>query len=82
MVDGEVVVAGPAASTSTLLRQRVHPAASRVRMLAEKTPASFVAFDLLALAERDLRGEPFGERRRVLEGHPALPSRWPGAAST
>ncbi len=67
VVDGEVVVAGPAGLDFDALSQRVHPASSRVRMLAEKTPASFVAFDLLALGERDLRGEPFHERRRLLE---------------
>ena len=49
------------------LQQRLHPAASRVRKLAEETPASFVAFDLLALDDRDLSGEPFAERRRILE---------------
>ena len=68
VVDGEVVVAGPKGLDFDLLSQRVHPAESRVRMLAEKTPASFVAFDLLALGGRDLRGEPFHERRRLLEG--------------
>jgi ATP-dependent DNA ligase len=67
VVDGEVVVAGPGGLDFDALSQRVHPAPSRVRMLAEKTPASFVAFDLLALGERDLRGKPFHERRRVLE---------------
>ncbi|MGO9656809.1 MAG: ATP-dependent DNA ligase [Acidimicrobiales bacterium] len=67
VVDGEVVVAGPGGLDFDALSQRVHPASSRVRMLAEKTPASFVAFDLLALGERDMRGEPFHERRRVLE---------------
>ncbi len=67
VVDGEVVVAGPGGLDFDALSQRVHPALSRVRMLAEKTPASFVAFDLLALDERDLRGEPFHERRRLLE---------------
>lgn len=67
VVDGEVVVAGPRGLDFDALSQRVHPAESRVRMLAEKTPASFVAFDLLALGERDLRTEPFHERRRLLE---------------
>jgi ATP-dependent DNA ligase len=67
VVDGEVVVAGPGGLDFDALSQRVHPASSRVRMLAEKTPASFVAFDLLALGERDLRGQPFHERRSVLE---------------
>jgi ATP-dependent DNA ligase len=67
VLDGEVVVAGPAGLDFDALSQRVHPAVSRVRMLAEKTPASFVAFDLLALGERDVRGQPFHERRRMLE---------------
>jgi len=68
VVDGEVVVAGPKGLDFDALSQRVHPAESRVRLLAKSTPASFVGFDLLALGERDLRGEPFGERRRLLEG--------------
>jgi ATP-dependent DNA ligase len=67
VLDGEIVVAGPAGLDFDALSQRVHPADSRIRMLAEKTPASFVAFDLLALGERDLRGRPFHERRRLLE---------------
>jgi ATP-dependent DNA ligase len=67
VLDGEVVVAGPAGLDFDALQQRVHPAESRVRLLAERTPASFVAFDLLALGARDLRGEPFHERRRLLE---------------
>lgn len=67
VLDGEVVVVGPAGLDFDALSQRVHPAQSRVRLLAEKTPASFVAFDLLALADRDLRKEPFHERRRLLE---------------
>src|SRR5215204_7665775 len=49
------------------LQQRLHPAASRVNMLAEKTPASFVAFDLLALGDGDLTAAPFAERRAALE---------------
>ena len=69
VVDGEVIVIGDDGQTLDFwaLQQRIHPAASRVRMLAEKTPASFVAFDLLALGDRDLTGEPFGHRRRALE---------------
>ena len=67
VLDGEVVVAGPAGLDFDALQQRVHPAESRVRLLAERTPASFVAFDLLALGARDLRSEPFHERRRLLE---------------
>jgi ATP-dependent DNA ligase len=67
VLDGEVVVAGPAGLDFDALQQRVHPADSRVRLLAERTPASFVAFDLLALGSRDLRSDPFQERRRLLE---------------
>lgn len=50
-----------------LLTQRIHPAASRVALLAERTPASLVAFDLLAIGDEDLTGAGFGERRRRLE---------------
>jgi len=78
VVDGEIVVPDPARGRLDFeaLQQRIHPADSRVRMLAVKTPAHFVAFDLLALGDRDLTGEPLRERRRVLEE--ALASaRWP-----
>ena len=67
VLDGEVVIAGPSGLDFDALSQRVHPAESRVRLLAEKTPASFIAFDLLAIDDRDLRQEPFHERRRLLE---------------
>jgi len=67
VLDGEVVVAGEGGLDFDALSQRVHPADSRVQMLAKKTPASFVAFDLIALGPRDLRDEPFQERRRLLE---------------
>ncbi|MEZ5142537.1 MAG: ATP-dependent DNA ligase [Acidimicrobiales bacterium] len=67
VVDGELVVATDHGLDFDALSQRIHPADSRVRMLAETTPASFVAFDLLALADRSLLAEPFGERRRLLE---------------
>ena len=50
------------------LQQRIHPAVSRVTMLSEKTPASFIAFDLLALGDDDFTGRPFVERRAALEG--------------
>jgi ATP-dependent DNA ligase len=71
VVDGEVVVVrrSPGAAPRLdfeLLQQRIHPAASRVAMLAEQTPADFVAFDLLALADRDLMATPYAERRDVL----------------
>jgi ATP-dependent DNA ligase len=68
VIDGEIVI--PDAEGRRLdfeaLLQRVHPADSRVRLLAEQTPASFVAFDLLALGDVDYTPLPFGERRRAL----------------
>src|SRR2546422_901450 len=69
VVDGEVVVPDPAGRRLEFetLQQRIHPADSRVRLLAERTPAHFVAFDLLALDDRDYTGEPFEGRRRTLE---------------
>ena len=66
VVDGEIVIAGPRGLDFDALLQRIHPADSRVRQLAEATPASFVAFDLLALGPDDLRGEGFERRRRLL----------------
>ena len=68
VLDGEVVVVTDDGLQFDALQQRLHPAESRVRRLAAETPASFVAFDLLALGDRDLTGEPFDERRRLLEG--------------
>jgi len=50
-----------------VLQERIHPAASRIAMLAEKTPASYVAFDLLALGDTSYVDRPFGERRAALE---------------
>jgi ATP-dependent DNA ligase len=67
IVDGEVVIAGDGGLQFEALLLRIHPAESRVRMLAEQSPASFVAWDLLALDDTDLRGTPQGERRRQLE---------------
>jgi ATP-dependent DNA ligase len=67
VVDGEIVIAGPNGLEFEALLQRIHPAASRVNLLAETTPASLVAFDMLALDERDLRTTPFSERRALLE---------------
>ena len=68
VIDGEIVVAGKGGGLDFwALQQRIHPAATRVALLAEATPASFVAFDLLALGERDLTGEPFADRRAALE---------------
>ena len=67
VVDGEIVIAGAGGLEFESLLQRIHPAASRIRLLAEQTPASFVAFDLLALGGDDLRNEPFAARRAALE---------------
>jgi ATP-dependent DNA ligase len=67
VVDGEVVIAGPRGLDFDSLLLRIHPAASRVKLLAEQTPASFVAWDLLAFDDRDLRSVPQGERRQLLE---------------
>jgi len=67
VVDGEIVIAGPDGLEFDALSQRIHPAASRVALLAESTPASFVAFDLLCLGDRDLRERPYHRRRAELE---------------
>jgi ATP-dependent DNA ligase len=67
VVDGEIVIATSEGLDFDALLQRIHPAASRVNKLAEETPASFVAFDLLAVGDKDLRAEPFAERRAQLE---------------
>jgi ATP-dependent DNA ligase len=67
VVDGEIVIATDAGLDFDALQLRLHPAASRVRMLAEKTPAAFIAFDLLALGDDDLMRTPFAERRTALE---------------
>ncbi|MDQ0754798.1 ATP-dependent DNA ligase [Arthrobacter sp. B3I4] len=68
VVDGEIILVGTSGDRLDFdaLQQRIHPAASRVRLLAGQTPASFVAFDLLALDEADLTGKPFEERRAAL----------------
>jgi ATP-dependent DNA ligase len=73
VVDGEIVIArspstgAPIVLDFDALLQRIHPAATRVAMLARETPASFVAWDLLALDGDDLRDRPLAERRRLLE---------------
>jgi ATP-dependent DNA ligase len=68
VVDGEIVIATPDGLDFDALQMRLHPAASRVAMLAEKTPASFVAFDLLAAGGRNRMAAPQEERRDRLEG--------------
>jgi ATP-dependent DNA ligase len=67
VIDGEIVIAGSNGLNFDALLNRIHPADSRVQLLARETPASFVAFDLLALESEDLREVPFGERRARLE---------------
>ena len=67
VVDGEIVIVGPRGLDFDALQMRLHPAASRVRKLAAATPASFVAFDLLAEGDDDLRSLPQAERRARLE---------------
>jgi ATP-dependent DNA ligase len=69
VVDGEIVLPDHVRGRLDFeaLQQRIHPAESRVRMLAEKTPAAFVAFDLLALDHEDTTARPFRQRRAALE---------------
>jgi len=66
VLDGEVVIARQGVLDFEALQMRLHPAASRVRLLSEQTPASVVFFDLLAEGERDLMQTPFAERRARL----------------
>src|SRR5688572_8507674 len=68
VLDGEIVIATGGGLDFEALLQRIHPATSRVNLLASQTPASFVAFDLLAEGDEDLRSLPQVERRRRLEG--------------
>ncbi len=67
VLDGEIVIARGGALDFDALLLRIHPADSRVRTLAAESPASFVAWDLLALGDEDLREQPQSERRARLE---------------
>jgi len=67
VLDGEVVIAQKGALDFDSLQLRLHPAASRVKLLSEQIPASVVFFDLLAHGDRDLRNEPFAKRRQKLQ---------------
>src|SRR5262249_35143653 len=67
VVDGEIVIATEHGLEFDRLQMRIHPAASRIGKLAKEMPASFVAFDLLAEGDDDLRAAPFRERRARLE---------------
>jgi ATP-dependent DNA ligase len=67
VIDGEIVIATEEGLDFEALQQRIHPAKSRVDLLAQRTPASFIAFDLLAIEDEDLTRRPFEERRAALE---------------
>lgn len=67
VLDGELFVAVDQRLEFEVLQERIHPAASRIEMLSEKTPAGFVAFDLLALGDESYVDRPFAERRTALE---------------
>ncbi|GAC1317300.1 MAG: ATP-dependent DNA ligase [Chloroflexota bacterium] len=67
VVDGEIIVVLGKRLEFEVLQQRIHPAASRVNKLSRETPASFIAFDLLAIGDEDLTSHPFAERRGRLE---------------
>lgn len=92
VIDGEIVVVVGDRLEFEVLQQRIHPAASRIRLLSTQTPASFIGFDLLALGDEDFTGRPFQQRRGALEdalasaqapihltpatGDPALAGEW------
>ena len=95
VVDGEIVIATPGGLDFEALQQRIHPAESRIKMLAEEMPASFVAFDLLALGDDDLRRRPVlrapgvagvgawrAWRRRSTSRPPPTTGPWPSSGST
>jgi ATP-dependent DNA ligase len=67
VIDGEIIVVLGDRLEFEVLQQRIHPAASRVRLLSNETPARFIAFDLLALGDTDYTPQPFEQRRAVLE---------------
>ena len=67
VVDGEIIVILGDRLEFEVLQQRIHPAASRIKLLSEQTPASFIAFDLLALGDVDYTHQPFEKRRAALE---------------
>src|SRR5882757_1461989 len=67
VLDGEIVIVKDNELDFDLLQLRLHPAASRVKLLSQQTPASFVFFDLLCVGDRDLCADPFQTRRHELE---------------
>ena len=66
VLDGEIVIATESGLDFETLQLRIHPAASRVKLLSQQTPASIVFFDLLSEGDLDLRGEPFETRRAAI----------------
>ena len=86
VVDGEIVIVGDGGLDFEALLLRIHPAASRVKLLSETSPASFVAWDLLALGDEDLREAPLAVRRERLEqalarAAPASTESWPSVST-
>jgi len=90
VLDGEIVIARDGGLDFEALQLRLHPAASRVKLLSKQIPASIVFFDLLCEGDRDLRGETFLQRREELEAllasaappvHLTPATREPGVAS-
>lgn len=85
VIDGEIVIArglNPTHLDFEALQQRIHPAESRITLLSEQTPAAFIAFDLLAVDDKDLMDLPFRERRAHLEelfDDATEPEEWRGA---
>ena len=73
VIDGEIVIATPEGLDFDALQLRLHPASSRVAMLAQAQPASFVAFDVLASGGRDVMSVPQSERRGLLEAMLGVP---------
>lgn len=67
VLDGEIVIIADERLDFEVLQQRIHPAASRVKLLAEQTPAAFIGFDILAEGSDDLMSRPFSERRKLLQ---------------
>jgi len=67
VLDGEIVIAAKGGLDFEALQLRIHPAASRVKLLSQQIPASVVFFDLLCEGDRDLRSVPFQDRRQELE---------------
>lgn len=75
VIDGEVVIASNGVLDFDALLLRIHPAASRIEKLSRETPASFVAFDCIALGDEDLRNHPFTQRRARLAAELGAPEK-------